>query len=128
MGEELEAKLEELARQARQRGRIWRYSCVEREEKRARETSEQEHTTEANESDSFDEMQDAATNRLQHTLWVNEAYMKARFPFVDEEVHRDEFGVIPVEYKPVLAKKEEEEEEEEEDYFEDVSEEVRFEK
>ena len=43
-----------------------------------------------------------------------------RFPFVDEEVHRGEFGVIPTEYKPVLTKKEEEEEEEEEDYFDDV--------
>ena len=37
--------------------------------------------------------------------------MNDRFPFVDEEVHRDEFGVIPTEYKPVLTKKEEEEEE-----------------
>ena len=43
--------------------------------------------------------------------------MNDRFPFVDEEVHRDEFGVIPTEYKPVLTKKEEEEEE---DYFDDV--------
>ena len=46
--------------------------------------------------------------------------MNDRFPFVDEEVHRDEFGVIPTKYKPVLTKKEEEEEEEEEDYFDDV--------
>ena len=38
--------------------------------------------------------------------------MNDRFPFVDEEVHRDEFGVIPTEYKPVLTKKE--------DYFDDV--------
>ena len=43
-----------------------------------------------------------------------------RFPFVDEEVHRDEFGVIPPEYKPVLTKKEDEEDDEDEEYFEDV--------
>ena len=46
--------------------------------------------------------------------------MNDRFPFVDEEDHLDEFGVIPTEYKTVLTKKEEEEEEEEEDYFDDV--------
>ena len=39
---------------------------------------------------------------------------------MDEEVHRDEFGVIPPEYKPVLTKKEEDEEDEDEEYFEDV--------
>ena len=35
-------------------------------------------------------------------------------------MHRDEFGVIPPEYKPVLMKKEEDEDEEDEEYFEDV--------
>ena len=35
-------------------------------------------------------------------------------------MHRDEFGVIPPEYKSVLTKKEEDEDEEDEEYFEDV--------
>lgn len=35
-------------------------------------------------------------------------------------MHRDEFGVIPPEYKHVLTKKEEDEDEEDEEYFEDV--------
>ncbi len=120
MGEELEAKLAELARQAKQRKRRIREWLIEKQEKRAREASEQEHAIEANDSDSFDEMQDAPTSRFQHTLWDKERSVNDRFPFVDEEVHRDEFGVIPTEYKPVLTKKEEEEEEEEEDYFDDV--------
>lgn len=46
--------------------------------------------------------------------------MRHRFEYVDEEVHCDEFGVIPAEYKPVLTKTEEEEDDEEEDYFDDV--------